>query len=69
MKQAAKLVTGILGGGKAPKTSPAPVVETVEEKKKAKTARSALLNTEGGLAGQELLATQVASKRDTLFGN
>lgn len=58
----------LLGGVKAPTVSPAPAVETEEAKKKAKTARSALLQTEGGVLGSELLSGQV-SGRNTLLGN
>jgi hypothetical protein len=57
---------GFFGG--SPKTSAAPVLQTEEEKRKAKLNRSALLTTEGGLLGQELTTSEV-SKRDTLFGN
>ncbi len=61
-------VLGLIGlGGKSPKTSPAPTLEVEDEKKKAKTARSSLLETEGGILGMELQPGQV--KRDSLFGN
>lgn len=65
MNKVAELI-GI--GGKTPKTSPAPVVATEEEKKKAKSARSALLSTEGGITGAELQPGQVANN-DRMFGN
>lgn len=62
-----KSVASLLGGS-APKVSTAPIAETEEEKKKAKTARSALLQTEGGILGSELQSGQVSS-RATLLGN
>lgn len=62
------ILGGLLGIAEAPKASTAPVVETEEVKKKARTARSALLETEGGIMGQELQPGQV-SRRDTLFNN
>jgi len=62
-----KIVSGLFGGN-TPKVSTAPVTSTEEEKKKAKTARSALLQTEGGILGSELQAGQVSS-RSTLLGN
>lgn len=64
-----KILGSILGGGssKAPTVSAAPVVETEDAKKKAKTARSALLSTEGGILGSELQPGQVG--RETLLGN
>lgn len=62
-----KALGGLFGGG-APKVSAAPIVETEAEKKKAKTARSALLETEGGILGSELQSGQVSS-RQTLLGN
>lgn len=39
-----------------------------DDKKKAKKLRSALTQTEGGIAGQEVMGGEV-STRDTLFGN
>lgn len=39
-----------------------------DEKKKAKKLRSALVETEGGIGGQELQSGGTG-KRDTLFGN
>lgn len=56
-----------LGKVKSPTVSAAPALETEEEKKKAKKAKLALLETEGGIAGQELQPGQVA--KDSLFGN
>lgn len=55
--------------GKTPSYDP-PVVEDDlgDEKKKAKKARSALLETEGGIAGEEVLEGGT-KQRDTLFGN
>lgn len=64
----AELFSSVLGG-KKPTTSTAPVTDTEAEKKKAKTARSALLQTEGGIVGTELQPGQVSTKRDTLFNN
>lgn len=52
---------------KAPKV----VYETepiVEEAKKSKAARSALIATEGGIQGEEVMAGGV-KKRNTLLGN
>jgi hypothetical protein len=63
-----KAVTSLLGGGSKPKTDPAPIAATEEEKKKAKTARSQLLETEGGIIGSELTTGQTGG-RSTLFGN
>lgn len=64
-----KIISSIFGGGaKAPTVSQAPVVETEDEKKKAKQARAAIFATEGGIKGQELQPGQV-SQRPTLFGN
>lgn len=64
-----KVVAGLLGGGKAPKVDTAPIAQTEDEKKKAKTARSALLQTEGGVLGSELQPGQVGGGRQTLLGN
>ena len=63
-----KVITGLLGGGSKPKTDPAPIQDTEAEKKKAKTARSQLLETEGGIIGSELESGQTGG-RSTLFGN
>lgn len=62
-----KLLGSLLGGGKAPKVSGEPLADTEAEKKKAKTARSALLTTEGGILGSELTPGQVG--RTSLLGN
>lgn len=57
----------IFGGGSSPEVNYAPT-ETVEEKKKAKTGRSALLATGGGIEGEEIMAGGT-KKRSTLMGN
>lgn len=61
------IVSGLFGGS-SPKVSTQPITDTEAEKKKAKTARSALLQTEGGILGSELQSGQVSS-RQTLLGN
>lgn len=63
-----KAVASLLGGGSSPKVSTQPATDTEAEKKKAKAARSALLQTEGGILGSELQSGQVSS-RQTLLGN
>lgn len=63
-----KAVANLLGLGKTPTVSTAATDSTVEEQKKAKAARSALLSTEGGITGSELQPGQVGG-RQTLFGN
>lgn len=63
-----QVVAGLLGKTKSPTVSQAPLQSTEAEQKKAKAARSALLQTEGGITGMELQPGEV-SKRDTLFGN
>lgn len=68
------LVGGILtkalaGGVKEPKTSNQAAQDTEADARKAKTARSQLLETGQGLAGAELDPTQIGKKRDTLLGN
>jgi len=56
-------------GGGAPDYTPPEIEDDLEDdKKKAKKVRSALLETEGGIAGQEVGLGDVG-KRDTLFGN
>ena len=62
-------VLGSLGltSPKSPKVSTDSITSTEEEKKKAKTARASLLETSGGIAGQELQPGQVG--RPSLFGN
>jgi len=57
-----------LFGGKAPTVSTAAPVELEKERKKARRSRVALLETEGGIRGEELQPGQV-STRNTLFGN
>lgn len=68
-----KTVKGLLGvvglGGGTPKVdgkaATAPIDDDVESSKKA---RQALLETQGGIVGEELDPTQV-KKRDNIFGN
>lgn len=62
-------VLGIGSGAKAPKANVAPAIDQVEtEADKAKRARSALLQTAGGQAGDQLQPGQV-SGNGTIFGN
>lgn len=63
-----KVVKAILGGGDKPKASTQPVENAEEAKRKANKSRSALFETEGGVAGQELDPEGVA-QRKTLLGN
>lgn len=63
-----KVVKSILGGGDKPKTSTVSAEQTQAEARKAKKSRSALFETEGGVAGQELNPENV-EKRKTLLGN
>lgn len=60
-------ITDFFTGGSAPKASTASTKRVEEEKRKARRARPALIQTEGGFAGQELQAGQVG--RGTVFGN
>lgn len=62
------LVSGLVGGGKAPEVSNAAVKDVEADQATSKTARANLYATEGGVAGQELQPDQV-KKRDTIFGN
>lgn len=63
------LLGAVLGGGSTPKVDTAAVAApVVEDQNLAKKARQALLETTGGINGQELMAGQV-KQRDTLFGN
>lgn len=55
-------------GGDAPKVRYEPIQQTEEEKRKAKTGRSALFETGGGVAGSELNPDEV-KRRNTLLGN
>lgn len=64
-----RVISGLLGGAKAPTVSPAPIVQTEEEKRKAKGNRAALYETQGGVTGEELNTDQVAKRRQTLLGN
>lgn len=59
---------GGLFGGKSPKVSQAPIRQTQEERRKAKTGRSALFETDGGVTGSELEPDEV-KRRSTLLGN
>lgn len=63
------ILGGLLGVGvEAPKVSNAPTQALDDDKKKAKAVRTALLETEGKIRGQELSTDQVG-KRNTLLGN
>lgn len=63
------LLGAIVGGGETPKVDTAAAqAPVVDDQNLAKKARSALLETAGGIDGQELTAGQV-KQRDTLFGN
>lgn len=55
-------------GGDDAKVSSSAATETEEAKRTAKTSRSALYETEGGVAGSELTDEQV-KRRNTLLGN
>ena len=59
-------VKSLFGG--APKVSGDAVAMTEEEKKKSKTGRSTLYETEGGVNGAELNPDEV-KRRSTLLGN
>lgn len=61
-------IAKMFGFSDSPKVSLAASTETEEEKRKAKTGRSALYETEGGVAGSELTDEQV-KRRNTLLGN
>ena len=63
-----KLVKGLLGGGDVPKVSTAPREDTEKAARKAKKSRTALFETEGGVAGQEL-SPEGVTQRNTLLGN
>jgi hypothetical protein len=63
-----KVVKAILGGGDKPKASRAPVESAEAAARKAKRSRSALFETEGGVAGEELNPSGV-ERRNTLLGN
>lgn len=58
----------IIGLGKSPKASAAPIQDIKDDQTKTKSGRAALYETSGGITGQELNPDQV-KKRDTLFGN
>lgn len=57
-----------LGGGESPQADTAAGADLEEAKKQAKKSRVALLETEGGIAGEELKVGEVR-KRPTLLGN
>lgn len=63
-------VADVFSSGKKDIPLPAigPAADISAEAKKAKKARPALLATEGGATGVELLSGQVG-RRETLFGN
>lgn len=54
--------------GGTPSYDAPPAEDLSEDKKKAKKVRSALLETEGGIGGEEVLGGGT-KKRETLFGN
>jgi len=58
----------MFGFGDTPKVSSQAATETEEAKRTAKTGRSALYETEGGVTGSELTDEQV-KRRNTLLGN
>lgn len=61
---------GKVFGGDSPKVvyETKPLELVAEEAKKSKAARSALIATEGGMEGEEVMAGGV-KKRNTLLGN
>ena len=59
---------GSLFSPKTPTVQTTAPQELADEKQKVKKSRIALLETEGGIAGQELQPGQV-QQRDTLLGN
>lgn len=63
-----KVVKAILGGGDVPKASTQSREDTKAASRKAKKSRSALFETEGGVAGEEL-SPDAVTKRPTLLGN
>lgn len=62
------LLDAVLGTGKKPKTSPAPVQNVEDEKQKKRRSRAALTATQGGVRGEELQTGQVSTD-GKLFGN
>lgn len=63
-------VFGGLLGGKSPKVNTGPAVGALTETlKKNKKSRAQALSTIGGVAGEELSASQVSKQGTTLFGN
>ena len=63
----AAFIAKALGIG-TPKASVAPVSDVKEASRKAKKTRTALFETEGGVAGEELQAGGV-TQRNSLLGN
>lgn len=69
MKAISGLVSAITGVGKARKVAATPITQPVTDaQNQAKTSRTSLLATAGGINGEELSVGQVG-KRDTLLGN
>lgn len=62
------IISSIFGGSSPKVQTVASEKPVVEDARKAKKARSALLETAGGVMGQEVQAGQT-STRQTLFGN
>lgn len=60
-------ISSLFGFDDAPEVQYQPL-ETQEDQKGIKKLRSALFETQGGSAGQEILSGQT-SRRNTLFGN
>lgn len=63
-----KFISQMFGGGDTPKVSAQAVEDTTAEQRKAKTGRSALYETSGGVTGAELNPDEV-KRRNTLLGN
>lgn len=59
-------MSGLFGGGD-PEVNYTPT-EVTDDKKKTKKLRTALYKTEGGAAGQEVMAGGV-KRTDNIFGN
>lgn len=69
MGSVAKGLLGAVGLGSTPKAQSGEATAAVDgEASNAKKARAALLETQGGIAGEELEPGQV-KKRDNIFGN
>ena len=70
MSSIVKAIGSIFGMGSSPKVDTSTASTTVEEgKTSAQKARTALLETAGGQAGETLNADQVSDEKTTLFGN